>query len=145
MSLQDPRWRIVIHYNWKAQLVPVLVRGLPTKTQSTTDPNLSQTDNWEALPMPSTGEIQAASPYAQVVRGRYRTPTFIVHGDQDDLIPWQQSQQTIAALNAQGVENGIAVPRDAGQAFDLWTEEDPRGTGWAAVEQGYDFICRLSL
>lgn len=144
MSLKDPRWRIVIHYNWKAQLVPVLVSGLPTKAQWAKGAKSSRTGNWD-LPMPSLEDIQAVSPYAQILKGQYHTPTFIVHGDQDDLIPWQQSQDTIAALNAQGVENGFAAPCGAGHAFDLWTEEDPRASGWAAVEDGYDFICRLTF
>ncbi len=92
--------------------------------------------------MPKLEDIQAVSPYAQIVQGSYRTPTFMVHGDRDDLIPWQQTQDTIEALQKQGVEAGFAVPSDAGHAFDLWSGEDPKGTGWAAMIEGYDFICR---
>lgn len=127
MSLQDPRWRIVIHYNWKAQLVPVLVDGLPSKTSA-------KSKDWETLPMPSSERIQAVSPYAQIVRGAYRTPTFIIHGELDDLIPWEQSRDTIDELKKQGVRAGIAIPR-AGHAFDLWGETD-----WSAVMEGYDFL-----
>lgn len=143
MTLKDARWRIIIHYNWKAQLVPVLVRGLPSKANVTNNSiNAKNTDYWEALPMPAVEDIQAVSPYAQIVQGRYRTPTFLVHGDCDDLIPWQQSRDTVEALVAQGVEAGFAAPREAGHAFDLWPNEDPQGTGWAAIQVAYDFICR---
>jgi hypothetical protein len=143
MTLKDPRWRIVIHYNWKAQIVPVLVYGLPSKAKATTNSTDAKTvDYWESLPMPPVKDIQAVSPYAQIVQGRYRTPTFLVHGDRDDLIPWQQSRDTVEALVAQGVEAGFAAPHEAGHAFDLWPDEDPRGTGWAAVKGAYDFVCR---
>lgn len=148
MTLKDPRWRIIIHYNWKAQLVPVLVNGLPSKARATTTNNNSTNakkntdDDWEALPMPAAEDIQAVSPYAQIVRGNYHTPTFLVHGDNDDLIPWQQSRDTVEALRERGVEAGLAAPREAGHAFDLWPNEDPLGTGWAAVQEGYDFVNR---
>ncbi|KAJ6173459.1 hypothetical protein N7485_006271 [Penicillium canescens] len=143
MTLTDPRWRIVIHYNWKAQIVPVLVRGLPSKAQAATNSmGAKNSDYWEALSMPPLEEIRAVSPYAQIVRGRYRTPTFLVHGDCDDLIPWQQSRDTVQALISQGVEAGFAAPHEAGHAFDLWPDEDPRETGWPAVKDAYDFVCR---
>lgn len=128
MSLEDPRWRIIIHYNWKAQLVPVLVNGLPPKSRS-------GSRNVEELPMPPVEKIQAVSPFAQIVKGTYRTPTFIIHGELDDLIPWQQSRDTIEALKKQGVTAGLATPY-AGHAFDLWGDE----TDWSSVMEGYDFL-----
>ncbi|KAK3938475.1 Methylphloroacetophenone synthase [Diplogelasinospora grovesii] len=137
MSLSDPRWRIIIHYNWKAQLVPLLITGLPGKTVAA-----ARGGGFESLSMPAPEAIRAASPFAQIVAGDYHTPTFIVHGDRDDLIPCQQSRDTIEALRAAGVEAGFAVPRGAGHAFDLWSDEDPQGTGWAAIQEGYDFVCR---
>lgn len=144
MTLKDERWRIIIHYNWRAQLVPILVTGLPTKAKATNDSTIVKNiDHWQALPMPPTEDIQAVSPYAQIVKGNYRTPTFLVHGDCDDLIPWRQSCETVEALRAGGVEAGLAVPRGAGHAFDLWGGEDPAGTGWAAVREGYDFLGRF--
>jgi len=135
MTLKDPRWRLVIHMNWKAQLVPMLVNGLPSKSKA--EPSI----DWKARPMPSVEEIRAASPYSQIVRGNYHTPTFIAHGRNDDLIPWEQSQETVDALRAQGVDAELVVP-DAGHAFDLFPAEDPRRTGWAAVESAYEFLCR---
>ena len=92
--------------------------------------------------MPAAEDIQAVSPYAQIVRGRYRTPTFLIHGDRDDLIPWQMSRDTVEALRAQGVDAGFAAPLKAGHAFDLWLNEDPKETGWAAIEEANEFVCR---
>ncbi|KAJ5297788.1 hypothetical protein N7508_008037 [Penicillium antarcticum] len=146
MSLTDPRWRIVIHYNWKAQLVPVLVRGLPSKAQATPNSmHAKNSEDWKQLPMPPVEEIRAVSPYAQILRGQYRTPTFLVHGDNDELIPWQQSRDTVQALVSQNVEAGFAAPHGAGHAFDLWPDEDPQETGWPAVNDAYDFVCRHVL
>ncbi|KAI9661722.1 MAG: Type I Iterative PKS [Bathelium mastoideum] len=142
MTVRDPRWRIVIHYNWKSQLVPVLVSGLPSRAKANSDTLNTDRTSWDALPMPATEHIQAVSPYAHIVQGHYRTPTFIVHGDRDELIPWQQSRDTIEALRNQGIEAGFVTPRGAGHAFDLWPEEDPQATGWAAVQEAYDFVCR---
>lgn len=139
MTLADPRWRFVIHYNWKAQLVPLLINGLPTKAHAKVS---SESSDWEQLPMPSQEQVQRVSPYAQIVKGRYQTPTCIVHGDQDELIPWQQSYETINALTEQNVEGRFVVAKGAGHAFDLWTDEDPLHTGWAAVYEGYEFIER---
>lgn len=139
MSLQDERWRLVIHMNWKAQLVPMLVSGLPSKRKAIAQG--LDLDSLASLPMPPAEAVRAASPYAQIVRGHYATPTFIVHGRRDDLIPWQQSQETFEALRSRGVDAEIAVP-DAGHAFDLFPSEDTDGAGWRDMMSSYDFLCR---
>jgi len=138
LTLKDERWRLIMHMNWKAQIVPVLLKGLPSKKCV---PENDRTD-WKSLPMPSVEEIRSISPYAQILLGNYRTPTFMVHGNRDDLIPWEQSQKTIEALRAQGVAVGIEVPDEAGHAFDLFPAEDRRGNGWKSIEAAYDFACR---
>ncbi|KAL9093882.1 MAG: hypothetical protein Q9165_003805 [Trypethelium subeluteriae] len=124
---------------------PVLVSGLPNKAKAKINDASTNDDLWKALSMPTVEKIQAVSPYAHIVQGHYRTPTFIVHGDRDELIPWQQSHDTIEALRQQGIEVGFVAPREAGHAFDLWPEEDPQGTGWAAMQEAYDFLRRLVL
>ncbi|CAI7616619.1 unnamed protein product [Penicillium discolor] len=136
MTLKDPRWRIVIHYNWKAQIVPLLVNGLSTKARGTAnDADANIADYLESLSMPPAKDIQAVSPYVQIIQGWYRTPIFLVHGDRDDLIPWEQSRDSVEALVAQGIEAGFTAPHKAGHAFDLWPAEDTQGTGWAAVKR----------
>jgi acetyl esterase/lipase len=138
MSLADERWRIILHMNWKAQMVPILVNGLPTKK------TLAGRDakSFANMPMPSPEQIAAISPYAQIQRGNYRTPTFIMHGTDDDLVPCSMSRETIAALEAKGVECGIACPEGAKHLFDTFPSEDPTGTGIAAVKEGYEFLWR---
>ncbi|KAK5995409.1 5-methylorsellinic acid synthase [Cladobotryum mycophilum] len=97
MTISDPRWRIVIHCNWKAQLLPVLINGFPKRT----NPSSSSRDS-ESLPRPTNEAIRAISPFAQIVAGRYRTPTFIVHGNRGDLIPWPESEHNRGSARSRG-------------------------------------------
>lgn len=124
----------MLHINWKAQTLPVIIGGLLSKNRATK----SDVRDWKALPQPELGEIIRVSPLAQMVRGNFRTPTFLVHGTSDDLIPWQQSQRTYSALVEHGVEAGLALVEGAPHICDL--SSDPESEGWKAALEGYDFI-----
>lgn len=124
----------MLHINWKAQTLPVIIGGLLSKNRATK----SDVRDWKALPQPELGEIIRVSPLAQMVRGNFRTPTFLVHGTSDDLIPWQQSQRTYSALVEHGVEAGLALVKGAPHICDL--SSDPESEGWKAALEGYDFI-----
>ncbi|KAL2812962.1 hypothetical protein BJX63DRAFT_395333 [Aspergillus granulosus] len=137
MAPQDPRSRIVLHMNWKGQFMPVLLRGLPaadTVSESEAQSLLNQ-------PQPPLEEIQRASPYAQIKKGVYRTPTFVIHGTEDDLIPYTQSVRTIEALKAQGVKADIAVPKGKIHLFDMYRDAD--GSSWEIVRKGYEFLVEI--
>ncbi|KAL3462245.1 hypothetical protein BJX64DRAFT_288576 [Aspergillus heterothallicus] len=134
MAPQDPRSRIVLHMNWKGQFMPVLLRGLPP-AGSVSDAEAAALMN---QPQPPREEIQRASPYAQITKGVYRTPTFIIHGTEDDLIPYTQSVRTIEALQAQGVKAGIRAPKGKIHLFDMYRDAD--GSSWEAVRKGYEFL-----
>lgn len=134
MSPSDPRSRIVLHMNWKAQALPIWINGLPTKKAASN----SQPESYATMPMPSTEQIVSISPYAQIQRGTYVTPTFIIHGTSDDLIPWQQSQRVHEALRNKGVKTGLAIVDDAPHLFDMYKDKD--GRGWSAVQEGYEFL-----
>ena len=84
MTLKDDRARIILHMNWKAQSVPILVHSLPNKKTLAAD---NKTD-WKYLPKPSVEKIRLVSPYWQMLQESYRTPTAIVHGNRDDWIPF---------------------------------------------------------
>ncbi|EAW12177.1 putative polyketide synthase [Aspergillus clavatus NRRL 1] len=132
----DPRCRIVLHINWKAQALPIIIGGLPSKKKST---GLNVQD-WQALPQPSLDEIARVSPRAQILRGNYSTPTFLIHGTNDDLIPWQQSQGTYEALLNAGVSAGLALIDGAPHICDL--SSNPESEGWKAALKGYEFLDR---
>ena len=136
MSLSDPRSRIALHMNWRGQALPTLLDGLPSLRSI---PPNDDTD-WHDRPQPDPRRVADISPYARIVRGDYRTPTYLIHGTQDDLVPWQQTQKTVDALNAQGVANGVSMVDGAVHLFDLY--RDTQGKHWAAVLQGYEFLFR---
>ena len=137
--LTDPRCRIVLHINWKAQTLPVITGGLLSKNKAAS----SKVRDWMALPQPGLDKIIPISPLAQIVRGNYQTPTFLVHGTDDDLIPWQQSRVTYDALLDQGVTANLALVEGGPHVCDLST--DPESEGWKAVLKGYEFLCSYVL
>lgn len=121
--------------NWKGQALPIFVAGLPSKSQVVE----GDAKKWQFLPQPASEKVVALSPYAQVVRGSYRTPTFIIHGSLDDLIPWQQSRRIHYALADVGVRTGLAIVRGRKHLFDIY-RDDVDGAGWQAVRAGYEFL-----
>lgn len=135
--LTDPRCRIVLHINWKAQTLPVIISGLTSRCKANAE---DPAKDWNSLPQPSLDEIKRVSPRAQITAGNYQTPTFLVHGTADDLIPWEQSQGTYETLLEKGVVSGLALVPDAPHICDLST--DVESDGWKAVVKGYEFLAR---
>lgn len=124
--------------NWKAQSLPILINGLPHKTRVAAN----DTTDWYNQPKPSYDKIKMVSPYSQIVEGNYRTPTFMVHGNYDEWVPYQMSEKTLDALRARGIPAGLEIPDGCGHAFDLFPVEDRFGVGWASMEIAYDFACQ---
>ena len=89
--------------------------------------------------MPSSEEIQAISPLAQIRKGNYRTPTYIIHGTEDDLVPCSQSEETIKALKEQGVKAGFYRLEGAEHLFDTFGT-DHGGGGERAVREAYQWL-----
>ncbi len=140
MSVSDPRSRIALHMNWKGQALPVLLGGLPSKNNlSTTDSDgNAQQAQWQSLPQPDATQIAAVCPYTQITQGNYRVPTYLIHGTQDDLIPWQQTQKTWDALVEQGMTAGGEIVEGAVHLFDLYGDRE--GRNWEVVKRGYEFL-----
>ncbi|KAF4898800.1 Methylphloroacetophenone synthase [Colletotrichum fructicola] len=131
----NPRTTIILHGNWKGQLLPIWLDGLPSKGQI---PQSASTSDYETLQRPTRERIMAISPHAQVINGTYRTPTFLVHGTEDDLVPVQQARDMSESLAAHGVESGIAIIDGASHLLDL--DEDSNGSIAAEVEKGFAFL-----
>ncbi len=134
MAPQDPRSQLVLHMNWKGQTLPVLFRSLPTR--DSVPPG--KVKGYQELPQPPVDDIVRASPYAQIVRGNYRSPTHIVFGTDDDLIPWQQAQNTVDAMREAGIDTGFTLMKGEPHLFDLF--RDPDGARWAAIQPAYKFL-----
>lgn len=122
--------------NWKAQTLPIIVSGLPCSS-SVSDEDSSRVD-WTTLPQPPLREIQRRSPLAQIKLGNYKTPTFLVHGTKDELIPWQQSHKTWKCIVSHGIDAKLALIKDAPHICD--TSKDHESAGWKAVLRGYGFL-----
>ena len=121
--------------NWTGQALPVLLNGLPPKYS----PSSPQYQQYTSLPLPPPGEIVEISPYAQVLNGTYKTPTYFIHGTKDDLIPYQQAQRMYDALRERGVKVGISVLEGVEHLFDLG-EGGVEGEKSKAVRAGYEFL-----
>lgn len=96
LASSDPRSRLALYMNWHGRTLHVLLNGLDKKQR-------------KAPSAPSSADIAAISPLAQIRDGKYQTPTFIIHPRQDDLIPWQQAQRTWEALRAAGVDAEVQL------------------------------------
>lgn len=134
--MTDARCRIVLHINWEAQTLPVIIGGLPSRKKASE--SLHAVD-WNALPQPSLEMIRAVSPMAQIRAGNYNTPTFLIHGTADDLIPWQQSHGTYEVMVEKGIPVELALVEGAPHITDL--SSNPDSKGWQAALRGYDFVC----
>lgn len=134
----DARSRLALYMNVRGRTLEVLLGGLDKKSRrSIKEP-----------PTPTTTDIAAVSPLAQVRAGTYTTPTFILHPRADDLIPWQQAQRMGEALRERGVESEVRIVDGVGHLFDLGglgrvakRSGEARGAV-AAVLEGYGFLCR---
>jgi pimeloyl-ACP methyl ester carboxylesterase len=120
MSLDDPRWRFVLHANWRAQTLPMLINGLPSKSQL--KHSQQSLDSVLKMGMPEATDVISISPYDQILQGSYNTPTYLLHGTKDDLIPWQQSQATVEALAHRGVAAKAEIIDGAEHCFDVWSD-----------------------
>ncbi|TAQ85363.1 hypothetical protein B7494_g6312 [Chlorociboria aeruginascens] len=130
INTSDARSRIPLLMNIKALTLPLLVRGLPAKS-SPTRPDLS---------IPTTSEIIPISPFAQIQRETYSTPTFIIHGTEDDLIPWQQAKRTYDALVKRGIRSELRILRDRVHLFDLGMGGGGDDEEWGSIKEGYEFL-----
>lgn len=131
---KDKRSRLVLHMNWRGQTLPVLFRGLPSPEHISPD----EAEKYNHMDQPPVEDIVQASPYAQVIAGRYKSPTHIVLGTDDDLVPWQQAQKTVTAMRDAGIDCGLTLVEGQPHLFDMY--RDPDGTRADAVKEGYQFL-----
>lgn len=147
MSTQDARARIPLHMNWSMQTLPILLGALSSKEKARRQ-HLSQRsgsplaphDGRARLPMPPTPRIEAISPLTQIKAGNYHTPTYFLHGSEDDFIPWQENQRTYDELVKRGIPAGISIVQGGGHMFEMLGVPKNVERGWQAVLDGYNFL-----
>ena len=131
MTPEDARSRICLIMNWKGQTLPMLINNLKHAKEDPRSRNLAP---------PTKKQIQSISPLAQIQSRAYRTPTFIVHGTRDDLIPWQQALRTYKALCDYGVLAEIRLVQGAVHLFDASKSFERDEQASRAVREGYRFL-----
>ncbi|KAJ5388986.1 Acyl transferase/acyl hydrolase/lysophospholipase [Penicillium cataractarum] len=134
MSPSDARSRIALHMNWTGQTVPVLLRG--KHHLESCKPSGAE----EALPDPTIEEVHSISPLAQIRRGYYKSPTFLIHGSLDDLIPLEQAQRTRDEMQSQGIEAELRVVENGLHLFDIYPRYEEDREACQAVLDGYEFL-----
>lgn len=134
MAPEDARSRIALYMNWKGRCLNVLLGGVGGIERPGS--------KFAKFFKPTPEQIREISPLAQIRRRAYKTPTFIIHGTLDDLIPWQQAQRTADLLAEGGTDSEIRIVEGAIHLFDIygeyWRNENQR----RAVEEGYEFLRR---
>jgi acetyl esterase/lipase len=73
-------------------------------------------------------KARAASPITYVSKND--PPFLLVHGDEDPLVPWQQSQILDEALRKAGVESTLCIVKGAGHGNGFGQPEDQRVTAF---------------
>lgn len=121
--------------NTVGQMLPVILHGLPSESTARSQGKTSA--DYVSLPQPGPEEIASISPYSQIVRGNYHTPTFLVHGTKDDLNPWEQPKMVYEALKEKGVDAGLRIVDGPEHLFDLYRM---KGMERSVVLEAYEFI-----
>lgn len=134
LAPEDARSRICLHMNWKGQTVPILLNGVKPVGHSQNTLH----------PPPATAQIEAISPLAQIRKGAYRTPSFIIHGTKDDLIPWQQAQKTHETMRECNVEAELRIVEGGVHLFDTRNGFERNEKAARAVSEGYEFLGRYA-
>lgn len=88
---------------------------------------------------PSPERVAAISPMAQLRAGRYTTPTFLIHGEKDEIVPFHTAVKFADALKGYGVKGGLLAVKGAKHIHDLPLR--PGTERWQQeVAPGYEFL-----
>ncbi|KAG9187871.1 hypothetical protein G6011_05742 [Alternaria panax] len=97
----------------------------------------------EALALkPDSALVGAISPMAHVREGSYDVPTFIIHGVEDEIVPFKTAELFIKELENSGVECGFLPLPGVRHIHDLHLK--PGSKEWRdQVEPGYRFLFEI--
>ncbi|KAL7916732.1 putative polyketide synthase [Trichoderma velutinum] len=121
----DPRSELVLALVKEKNGMALLLDGIPA--------------DGNTLEAPDPERVAAISPLAQVQKGNYRTPTFIIIGDEDEIVPFHTSMNFVDALKKQGIKNGFIPIAGQRHIYDLaLTPGMAKWEDWVAP--GYKFL-----
>ena len=76
---------------------------------------------------------------AHLCAGTYNTPTFLIHGDRDEIVPYSLAVAFDKALRARGVPGGMCTVKGVRHIHDLYAVEGDEM--WErGVAKGYEFL-----
>ena len=127
LAPNDARSRIALYMNWHGRTLHVLLNGLDKS-------------NYKEPLAPTVEQIAAVSPLAKIRCHAYKTPTFIIHSRQDDLIPCEQAERTFEALRSSKVDAELRIVEDAPHLFDIYPSHADSQSAAKAIREGYDFL-----
>ncbi|KAI0141207.1 BcPKS16, polyketide synthase [Xylariaceae sp. FL1272] len=104
----DPRSEVLLSLWHERNGLSLLVKSLNSLDGS-----------WDWKRIPSRARVAAISPLAQVKRGTYTTPTYLVHGVRDDVVPYSSSLTFVMEMRARNLDCGILTVQGAGHIHDL--------------------------
>ena len=105
----------------------MLINGLSTR------PGLDKLD------VPSASRIAHISPLAQLRQGNYNTPTYIIHGTDDEVAPFAAAERFVDELSKKNIRHGFLPLAGVNHIHDVRLVP---GTGsWEdQVAPGYHFL-----
>ncbi|KAL9004771.1 MAG: hypothetical protein Q9188_002428 [Gyalolechia gomerana] len=124
----DPRSELILSLFKENTGLPLLLNGLPSASE---DP----------FRTPDPSRVTAISPIAHLRSGAYATPTFIIHGTTDEIVPFHTAQVFAQLMKEKGVRGGLLAVEKARHIHDLKLK--PNTAGWKEqLEPGYEFLFR---
>ncbi|PVH89648.1 hypothetical protein DL98DRAFT_564950 [Cadophora sp. DSE1049] len=107
LSPGDPRSELVLSLFKDGSGLSILLNGFPESASS-------------LIPTPvSKSQIRSISPLAHIRRCVYRTPTFIVHGERDEVVPHTMAVDLVREMSRMGVQFGVKIVPRVRHNFDL--------------------------
>ncbi|PYH99806.1 ketoacyl-synt-domain-containing protein [Aspergillus ellipticus CBS 707.79] len=93
----------------------------------------------EQISRPDPKRAAAISPLAQVRAGNYHTPTFLIIGEEDEIVPFHTAVEFINSLKENGIKHGFLPIPGERHIHDLTLT--PGSEGWEnGVAPGYKFL-----
>ncbi|MCJ1359582.1 MAG: hypothetical protein MMC33_009584 [Icmadophila ericetorum] len=121
----DPRSELVLSLFKEGNGLPLMLNGI------------SNLELWHKQPDPK--RVAAISPLAQLCAGRYNTPTFLIHGTKDEIVPFHTAEKFAEALKAHGVRSSLLAVKGVKHIHDL--QLMPGTQRWQReVAPGYEFL-----
>ncbi|KAK8011618.1 6-methylsalicylic acid synthase [Apiospora arundinis] len=133
----DPRSELVLSLFKEGNGLPLMLNGLPPAGDVVDDRNAF--GNAEDV---DPAKVASISPLAQVTSGGYgAVPTFLVHGTEDELVPYESARTFVDALRRAGVDCGLLTVPGARHIHDM--DIKPGTTKWEKeVAPAYEFLMK---